>query len=52
MGVPYAGERDRSRGEPPGRRVQRMYEKVLVPLDGSRVAEGILPTVAWLARGL
>ena len=29
-----------------------MYEKILVPLDGSKVAEGILPWVGSLARGL
>ncbi len=29
-----------------------MYERILVPLDGSKVAEAVLPFVAWLARGL
>lgn len=29
-----------------------MYERILVPLDGSKVAEAVLPSVAWLARGL
>ncbi len=29
-----------------------MYEKILVPLDGSRVAEAVLPHVGWLAGGL
>jgi nucleotide-binding universal stress UspA family protein len=28
-----------------------MYQKILVPLDGSKVAEAILPCVVWLARG-
>lgn len=28
-----------------------MYQKILVPLDGSKVAEAILPYVVWLARG-
>jgi nucleotide-binding universal stress UspA family protein len=28
-----------------------MYQKILVPLDGSKVAEAILPWVVWLARG-
>ena len=30
----------------------RMFTKVLVPLDGSEVAEGILPYVSTLAKGL
>lgn len=29
-----------------------MFQKVLVPLDGSKLAEGILPFVSQLARGL
>jgi len=29
-----------------------MYQKILVPLDGSKIAEAILPCVVWLARGL
>ena len=29
-----------------------MYEKTLVPLDGPRAFEAILPSVAWLAGGL
>lgn len=32
------------------RRYERMYQKILVPLDGSKVAEAILPCVVWLAR--
>lgn len=27
-----------------------MFKKILVPLDGSKVAEGILPRVEWLAK--
>ena len=29
-----------------------MYERILVPLDGSKLAEAVLPSVAPLARGL
>jgi len=29
-----------------------MYERVLVPLDGSRLAEGILPFILQIARPL
>jgi nucleotide-binding universal stress UspA family protein len=29
-----------------------MYNKILVPLDGSKLAEAVLPYAAWLARGL
>ncbi len=29
-----------------------MFEKILVPLDGSVVSEGILPFIAQLAKGL
>ena len=29
-----------------------MYDRILVPLDGSEVAETVLPFVACLARGL
>lgn len=27
-----------------------MFKKILVPLDGSRLAEGIIPRVEWLAK--
>jgi len=27
-----------------------MFKKILVPLDGSKLAEGILPRVEWLAK--
>jgi nucleotide-binding universal stress UspA family protein len=27
-----------------------MFSKILVPLDGSKLAEGILPQVEWLAK--
>ncbi|MBI4495842.1 MAG: universal stress protein [Deltaproteobacteria bacterium] len=27
-----------------------MFQKILVPLDGSKLAEGILPRVEWLAK--
>lgn len=27
-----------------------MFKKILVPLDGSQLAEGILPRVEWLAK--
>ena len=29
-----------------------MYRKILLPLDGSRVSEGIIAYVAQVARGL
>jgi nucleotide-binding universal stress UspA family protein len=29
-----------------------MFKKILVPLDGSKLAEGILPQVEWLAKAL
>ncbi len=29
-----------------------MFEKILVPLDGSKLAEGILPYASLLAKGL
>lgn len=29
-----------------------MYKKILVPLDGSNLSEGVLPYVRWLASGL
>ena len=29
-----------------------MFEHVLVPLDGSQLAESVLPAVAWLANRL
>ncbi|MCX5907659.1 MAG: universal stress protein, partial [Deltaproteobacteria bacterium] len=27
-----------------------MFKKILVPLDGSKLAESILPRVEWLAK--
>ena len=27
-----------------------MFKKILVPLDGSKLAEGIIPRVEWLAK--
>lgn len=29
-----------------------MFEKILVPLDGSKVAAGVLRYAAWLGKGL
>jgi nucleotide-binding universal stress UspA family protein len=33
-----------------GKGVATMFKKILVPLDGSKLAEGILPRVEWLAK--
>jgi len=30
--------------------VTTMFKKILIPLDGSQLAEGILPRVEWLAK--
>jgi len=30
--------------------MSQLFQKILVPLDGSKLAEGILPRVEWLAK--
>ena len=32
------------------RKDQQMYTKILVPMDGSEIAERVLPTVEWFAK--
>lgn len=42
----------RAKGRHPAKPAQRILKKILVPLDGSREGEAVIPHIAWLASGL
>jgi len=42
----------RAKGRHPVKSAERILKKILVPLDGSREGEVVIPHIAWLASGL